>query len=467
MSKTESVSVKDLKLDLKNFRTVPQKSEAAALRAMVSISPEWFWALTESLLDDGYHPTENIIILREGKNLVVREGNRRVAAMKLAHGLLRRGDLPIPSNIEERLEKLPAEWKKQNLKVPCAIFDASEKTQVDRIVALTHGKGDRASRDIWNPVARARHNRDERGISEPALDILEAYVVHGKNLTRTQAERWTGEYPLSVLEEALKKLAPRLGKASSRALADSYPKTSKHKTTLDSVMHDVGIGSLTFATLRDGATDFATRYGVTPVPTPTPAPAPTTGAEKGEDSRTNSPTPSPGTAGKSSAAAAKKTTAAVAISDPRSVNRLLKAFTPRGKNRDKLVTLLNEIRKLKLKDHPHAFCFLLRSMFEMSAKAYCDDHKAAGGPKTTDKNGKERALVDVLRDVANHLTKSKTDKQMEKALHGAMVNLGSPTSILSVTSMNQLVHNPRFSINEGQIAEMFNSIFPLLEEMNK
>ncbi len=464
MSKTDSVAIKDLRLDLKNFRTVPQRSEAAALRAMVSISPDWFWALSESLLEDGYHPTENIIVQKDGDKLVVREGNRRVAAMKLAHGLLRRGNLPIPSAIEERLKKLPPEWKEQNLKVPCAIFEASEKAQVDRIVSLTHGKGDRASRDIWNPVARARHNRDERGISEPALDILESYVVSGKNLTRAQAERWTGEYPLSVLEEALKRLAPRLGYASSRALTESYPKSSKHKGILDSVMRDVGMGSLVFATLRNNSTDFATRYGLEPASTP--APADGTGKEKTEGAKASPPTPTPATPGKPSAAAAKKTTAAVAIADPRSVNRQLKAFTPRGKNREKLVTLLIEIRKLKLKDHPHAFCFLLRSMFEISTKAYCDDHKVTAGPKTTDKTGRERTLVDVLRDVANHLTKGKTDKQMEKALHGAMVNLGSPTSIMSVTSMNQLVHNPRFSINEGQIAEMFSNVFPLLLEMN-
>lgn len=37
----------------------------------------------ESLLDDGYLPTENIIVLEspDGK-MVVREGNRRVASLK-------------------------------------------------------------------------------------------------------------------------------------------------------------------------------------------------------------------------------------------------------------------------------------------------------------------------------------------------------------------------------------------------
>lgn len=464
MPTTKSVPVKGLSLDLKNFRTVPQKSEAAALRAMVSISPDWFWALMESLLDDGYHPTENIIVQRSGGKLVVREGNRRVAAMKLAHGLLKRTELAIPSNIEERLKKLDAAWKKQNLEVPCAVFDAKEQAQVDRIVTLTHGKGDRAGRDKWNPVAKARHNRDVSGASEPALDILEAYVGHGKNLTPTQAERWTGDYHLTVLEEALKRLASRLGFASSRALADSYPKSTKHKAVLESVMHDIGVGSLDFNAIRDSSTDFAARYGVAPAPTPAPTPAPG-GKAGGAGAGSPAPTPTPAPGGAS--AAAKKKTAAVAVTDPRSVARQLKPFAPQGKNREKLVTLLQELRKLKLKVHPHAFCFLLRSMFEISAKAYCDDHKATGGPKMTGKDGKDRPLVDVLRDIANHLTKNKTDKQMEKALHGAMVSLGTASSILSVTSMNQLIHNPKFSINEGQIAQMFNNIFPLLEEMNR
>lgn len=465
MPKTGSIAVKDLSLDLKNFRTVPQKTEPSALRAMVSIGPDWFWALTESLLEDGYHPTENIIVQRNGKKLVVREGNRRVAAMKLAHGLLKGTGLPIPSHITQRLSKVSSEWKKQNLEVPCAIYGTNEQAQVDKIVKLTHGKGDRAGRDKWGPVARARHNRDVSGASEPALDILESYLANGKNLTPAQAERWAGEYPLTVLEEALKRLAPRLGVISSRALADSYPKTAKTKATLESVMHDIGVGSLDFAAIRDGDTDFASvRYGL--APPPETGPMKPSGGGAGAASPT--PAPSPPASGKPSAAAAKKTgTPAVAVADPRSVSRQLKAFTPRGKNREKLVTLLVEIRTLKLRDHPHAFCFLLRSMFEISAKAYCDDHKATGGPKMTDKSGKDRPLVDNLRDITKHLTSNNTDRQMQKTLHGAMVSLGTAASILSVTSLNQLVHNPRFSIGEGQVSEMFNNIFPLLEEMNR
>jgi len=57
------------------------------------------------------------------------------------------------------------------------------------------------------------------GASEPALDLLEAYLEHGQNMTPLQRARWSGVYPLTILEEAIKRIAPRLGVASSRELA--------------------------------------------------------------------------------------------------------------------------------------------------------------------------------------------------------------------------------------------------------
>lgn len=117
-----------------------------------------------------------------------------------------------------------------------------------------------------------------------------------------------------------------------------------------------------------------------------------------------------------------------------------------------------------------AFCFLLRSMFELSAKAYCDDHVASGGPSATKADGEERRLVDILRDIVKHmvaLPTGKEDKAKQKQLHGALTELASPDSILSVTSMNNLVHNPKFSIRTSDISGMFGNIFPLLEAMNK
>jgi len=83
MPTTSQIEVKDLNLDLKNFRTVPQKKESDAIKAMISIKPDRFFAVMDSIIEDGYLPTENIIVLKDGLKHIVKEGNRRIAEKTL------------------------------------------------------------------------------------------------------------------------------------------------------------------------------------------------------------------------------------------------------------------------------------------------------------------------------------------------------------------------------------------------
>jgi hypothetical protein len=455
MPSTTQLSVQDLKLDLKNFRTIPQSSEPNAISALVSINPDWFWALTESLIDDGYHLTENILVLAGGKSgtdMEVREGNRRIAALKMIHGHAKRDHLIVPANIEAKIQAITSGWKNANKLVPCALYQPAEADLLNRIVDLTHGKGEKAGRHPWGTVPRARHNRDRNGASEPGLDLLESYLKKGQNITAAQKQRWAGEYNLTVLDEAVKRLAPRLGSSSSRDLADAYPKV-KYRAALEKVLHDIGIEMVGFDEVR-GA-DFAVAEGI-----PAPA-APATAATSGGS---GAPTGTTGTQPSSKGTTGGKRKA-VSVDDPRAVSRALKKFMPVGHNRDKVVTLLNEAKTLNVGRYPHAFCFLLRSMFELSAKAYCQDHSKSGGPSLNKAGGEERKLADVLRDITKHLTKNNKDKAMVKALHGAMTELGNPHGLLSVTSMNQLIHG-KFVVDGRAVSTVFANIFPLLEAMN-
>ena len=206
MPTTTSLNVQDLRLDLKNFRTIPQLSEGAAIGALVSINPDWFWALTESLLNDGYHLTENILVLAGGKSgtdMEVKEGNRRIAALKLIFGYARRTLVNMPTHVEAMISGLSDEWKNTNRLVPCALYQQNEAAAVDRIVQLTHGKGEKAGRDRWGAVPRARHNRDRNRQSEPGLDLLESYLRHGQNITSYQKQRWAKSTASAYLTKPL------------------------------------------------------------------------------------------------------------------------------------------------------------------------------------------------------------------------------------------------------------------------
>jgi hypothetical protein len=456
MPTTTSISVKDLKLDLKNYRTVPQTNETNAISALISISPDWFWALTESLINDGYHPTENILVLSGGKSGTdseVKEGNRRVAALKLIHGYASRTTLNVPANIEAMIAGIGDDWKNANRHIPCAVYQQNEAAVVDRIVQLTHGKGEKAGRDRWGAVPRARHNRDHNGTNEPGLDLLEKYLRQGQNITPAQKQRWAGEYSLTVLDEAIMRLAPRMGLASAQDLADKYPKI-KYRQPLEAIFHAIGSGLTGFAEVRSA--DFGVADGIPTPANASAAPASSAGSTQGSAGSATQP--------KKPVPSAKPK--AVSVDDPRAVSRALKKFKPVGNGREKVVTLLNEAKSLNVGSHPHAFCFLLRSMFEISAKAYCHDHAKSGGPKMTKPSGEDRKLVEVLREVTQHLTKNNTDKVMVKALHGAMTELGKSTGLLSVTSMNQLIHHPKFVVDGNSVSTVFANIFPLLEAMN-
>jgi hypothetical protein len=472
MPTTDLFPVENLKLDLGNFRTVKQANEVTAFQTMVSISPERFWALTQSLLEDGYHPTENIIVLKQGKDSIVKEGNRRIAALKLIHGILGKITIELPSDIKKGIASVSKEWKAENAKVPCAIYGESEAKTVARIVRLAHGKGEKAGRDFWNAVASARHNRDENGESEPALDILEKYIASGKNISDQQRERWSGVYPLSVLDEATKKIAPRLGFASARDMAENYPNKISHRSSLENIIFDIGLLTLTFPAIRNSVQDFASNYGI-PEPKQKDGGGTAGGAKDGGDKGGSA---SEGKGGKddkdkesgNGKGGGKRPTKAAAIpaGDPRAVTLKLRAFVPRGTNREKVATLLIEARKLKIVDCPNAFCFVLRSMFEISAKAYCNDHKATGGPKAA-KDGREKPLADLLKEIYAHLTNGGKDKELAKELYGATTELSGKTGLFSVTSMNQLVHNPSFHVDTKSICLLFANVFPLLEAMNR
>ena len=467
-------------MDLLNFRTMPQRSERAAIKALIDLKTERFWALMESLIQDGYHPTENIIVLlKDGKN-IVKEGNRRIASMKLILGLAT--GIELPDHIKTLILGISADWKKQNSSVPCAVYPDIEIEVVDAIVSRTHGYDEKAARLQWETVARVRHSRDYAKTSEPALDLLEKFIKHGRTATENQKATWAGVYPLTILEEAVKRLAPCIGYQKSTDLVDEYPK--QHATMIDKIVFDIGRDALSFKHIRSSTPFWGDQYGFKAVDSAKSSNSLSAGSVPlsgnngpvlSSSAPGKSPSSNPAASGVAISSPAgtptsgkNKAILALPLNDPKSVKRKIKSFRIKGGDgRDKIETLRQELLVLKLQRHPHAFCFVLRSMFELSGKAYCAEFKASGGPNTHDRNGKDRPLAELLDLVSQHiLAQSPQDNHKKKLLHGALAVLSHNDSLLSVTSMNQLVHNPNFSVTPGDIAVLFHNIFPLLEAMN-
>jgi hypothetical protein len=476
MAVSKNIPVSKLSLDLKNYRTTPQKKELDAVKAMLSIKPDRFLAIIESILEDGYMPTENIIVLKNGTDNIVKEGNRRIAALKIIYGHIKSDSLSLPQNILDEIKRVTTKWKADNAEVPCLVFASSEADVVDKVVSRAHGKQEKASKDPWNSVAKARHNRDVNAAVESGLDMLEKYLKHGTNLNQHQKERWSGDFPVSLLDETLRKIAERLD-SSVVDLVRRYPKIPKI-TEVESVLLNIGLEVFQFKHLRDPITDYLVEYGIPSkviVTTPdsmNPQPsivsdAEVPGAPSSAESTTKSQTPTtpPNSSTPKPTIDPPAQPPAFATSDPRSVAATLKNFSIKGHRRAKVAQLLLELKALKIKNNPIAFCFILRSMFEISAKVYCDE---IGFPTFEMKNGsqKDKKLVTLLQAVTDDLTSNKTNIGKVRALTGAYTELNKTDGILSITSMNQLVHHTSFTTSPADVCTVFGNIFPLLEHMN-
>lgn len=477
MPTLQSIEVKKLSIDLNNFRTTKQKNETDAIKAMISIKPEKFFAVMDSLIEDGYLLTESIQVLKTGKILEVKEGNRRVGALKIILGIYKIDNFNIPSSTKEKIKNLTKEWKKENASVPCTIYDITEIATVKKVVSMTHGKAEKAGRDPWNSVARARYSRDEMGRTEFGLNMLEKYLKQGQNLSAQQKERWGGEYYVTVLDEAMRRLHTRMGYSSVEELVKKYPRIN-FRSEFEELMRDIGLEQLGFPTMRNTQIDFGIHYGINPPPPP-PTPGTNTGGQSGTSvnngntsGTTTSATGNSGTGGNSSSTGGQSSGSgqkAHSSADPKSVKAVLKKFTPKGNDREKIVALRDELRNLVIDKNPIAFCFLLRSMFEISAKLFCKENQIpTKKPKVV--NGKtiqnDKSLKELLQGVTNHLTANKKNKEMVKLLHGAMTELKDEDRLLSVTSMNQLVHSETFSVGSSDICRLFHRVYPLLEQMN-
>lgn len=567
--------VNKIQLDLRNYRTVPQRDEVQAIEAMLDIAPVPFQGLMKSIIENGIIPIENIIVIRnkERDEFTVKEGNRRIAALKLALGIIPFGKLELQPSLIELIKRITPEWKRDNSVVSCLVYDVSESEVVDRIVAVTHGKGEQAARDAWPSVATARHNRDKNQATQLDLDLLEKYLASGRNLSQHERARWSGDFPLTVLDEAIKRIFQRFGCATPKEFIASYPDILPNRTALENLIYAIGTNDVGFKHLRGSWNDLESRYGIPTVPNvaeaggtakanpsdiansvPVVTPEGTAGgtvvsarasathetdATRGtasagvvgskatvgvaanvEKARSDAATEANATndsmaAGKASSGATTETTVendaaragnassesvhgattvgdpaseaqansngdttsagtvrpkkgprSSATNDPRAVTKALKKFRIHGNNREKVAVLLEEMKRLQLKDHPHAFCFLLRSMFEISAKIYCEQQVPKISLYENDKASREKPLAALLDDVVKHMTRNGIDKPTEKLLYGAMTELKNTDRFLSVKSMNQLVHNPNFAIDPSHVSTVFFLVFPLLQELN-
>ncbi|UMY64854.1 MULTISPECIES: hypothetical protein [unclassified Flavobacterium] len=459
MPKNSYYSIKDLNLDLQNYRTVNQQTESGAITALISISKDNFIAILNDIIDEGYSVTENIIVLNDGGKYIVKEGNRRVAACKLIHQLHILDDFDLDETTKAKIRGLSKEWLKANSTVPCSVFEISEIEQVKKIVSRIHGKKQETSREKWGSVATARLNREENGGSEPGLTLLEKYLMWGTNLTQDEKSKWGGDYGLSVLDLLINRVYVRLGYSSRNDIIDNYPKINYRKE-VEKMMHDIGHGHLTHRKIRE--TDFMTGYGIPDPNAPKEETVDNTSnnnSQGGESKSTNADdaqnstasnngsNPNSSTESSNNNAEQGQDTNTSSPGNSRNESSKYRIYLiPRSFNvrilNPKVNTIRDEFYSLNIQKHTNAGAVLFRVLVELSVDSYIEN-KGLTDALTASSSGYD--LRKKIGLVTNHLESTKVADSKGTICKGIRAELKDKDGVFHVDTLHAYIHSNRLS----------------------
>ena len=471
MPKQKKLSVKSLKLDLTNFRALPQANEIEEIRILYYSAPEWFEGLLFSIAKEGYSSLESIGVLEKNGKYIVLEGNRRVSIFKLLLGVYSYNRLAIKMSkrAQEVIESISSQWRTENSKVPCIVFNDGEEEILREIVRRTHGIDNKAARKTWESISKARESRDQQGNSEPELDLIEAILKKGAHHSEEQAKAWLSNIKFSLFQEIARELSKRI-KISVEDIRDRYAANDLNAHTIDAlerIVAQIGQKKLKFSDIRKGNRDFyfnlhlqeenitpgyqfieQTSGGNSSSEPPTEV-AKTTTQPAHEQGGTAGPTP------KSPAPVKRKDTSPLP-GTIRHCEQLIGSlsFASFPKSKDKLKVLQKEMKIVNTDDTPNALASLFRSLLDLTFTEYCEINKL---------QPKKDNLLSKIKIAHDHILNSTADRvNTERDLTQPLTALIDQYSCISTAALNVIIHRKGSVASPGDLRLGIYRVIPLL-----
>ena len=146
----EYIKTSELNFDPENprfYRLNDADKEEVVVEGM--LDDESVHDLMLSIGQQGYFPGEPLLAFRSGTQLIVAEGNRRLAAVKLLNG-----ELNPPENKKNSIEEIRNEVPNKPNELPCIIYDARE--DVLRYIGYRHITGVKE----WDSLSKAKYLKE-------------------------------------------------------------------------------------------------------------------------------------------------------------------------------------------------------------------------------------------------------------------------------------------------------------------
>lgn len=237
MSTRKDIPLSKLLLSTKNPRIVECETQEECVSQIYQNGKNGFESLLNSILKRGFMQGESILVTPaadgSGK-YVVEEGNRRISALKLLHGVKSVcGKNAELKRLLEYSKKFKPHFKEQSKKVPCLIFQESENDELVQEISIRH-MSNVAPKDDWPPLRKARFAKLNHEIDSPELELIERYFYYHPGLDKF----WAPVYPLTYLTDFVRPLALYLGYENAWVMARAYPDKAT-QSLIDKLIEDI------------------------------------------------------------------------------------------------------------------------------------------------------------------------------------------------------------------------------------
>ncbi len=197
----ESVSllINDLLLDPLNPRIEPREAQLEVRQSIIDDQGSKLAELCQDIVDNGLNPMDRILVLRPDApsgGYVALEGNRRVAALQMLNNPTLLNDIDIPDLLRDRFVALSDRFDPADVEPISAVL-MPDRDSAQRWILLRH-TGQNSGRGIvdWTGVQTARFRGDR------TLQLVD-YVKDKADLTDAERRKITTDFPITTLDRLI------------------------------------------------------------------------------------------------------------------------------------------------------------------------------------------------------------------------------------------------------------------------
>jgi hypothetical protein len=411
-----ALKIDQIKLDLVNPRISPARDQHEAMQRIIEDQGAKLANLADSIVDEGLNPMDRLLVIRseEGdRKYTVLEGNRRAVALKILKNPAILTGLDVRPALQRRLETSARRFDPVSVE-PIACFEVPDRASGSTWIEQRHS-GEDEGRGIvnWSGLASSRF----RG-RDPALQALDFVHQHATLTDEQKRILDDGRFPITTLDRLLSTpdVRSRIGfEIKDDKLLTALPPEEAIKPlkriVLDLAEKKINVTGLKLKTQQINYISNLGRPDTPDLSKRTGQLRPVEGIDARDFSR----------------AAASQRTRTPAVRQAVRNNAIPRACRLNVTN-PKIAEIYNELRSLRLGQHPHAIAVLLRVFLETSVDHYLTKVGVSLVIKTPGGN-KYKTLSKKVEETIDELVKHGANKRDFAGVVRALSNKTHPLSV--------------------------------------